>query len=44
MVMDVMVDKVPEAWGVSLPCEWVIMVGGSIEMDISYVVIRFSNP
>ena len=44
MVMDVMVDNVPEAWGISLSCEWVVMVGGSIEMDISYVVIIFSNP
>ena len=44
MVMDVMVANVPEAWGILLLYEWAAMVGGSIEMDISYVVITLCNP
>ena len=42
--MDVMVANVPEAWGILLSHEWPAMVGGSIEMDIFYVVITLPNP
>ena len=42
--MDVMVANVPKAWGILLSHEWPAMVGGSIEMDISYVVTNLPNP
>ena len=42
--MDVMVANVLEAWGILLSYEWVSMVGGSIEMDIYYVVITLPKP
>ena len=44
MVMDVMVAIVLEAWGILLSHEWAAMVGGFIEMDISYVVTTLPNP
>ena len=42
--MDVMVANVQEAWGILLSHEWAAMVGGSIAIDISYVVITLPNP
>jgi hypothetical protein len=39
LVMDMVVIDVPNAWGMLLSRKWVVDLGGSIQMDLSYATI-----
>ena len=41
--MDILVIDVPDAWGMLLSRKWGATLGGSIQMDLSYATIPFSE-
>ena len=41
--MDILVIDVPDAWGMLLSRKWGATLEGSIQMDLSYVTISFSE-
>jgi hypothetical protein len=43
IVMDIVVIDLPDSWGMLLSRKWVVDLGGSLQMDLSYATIPTSE-